>query len=204
VARVGIGLGVNGNGADAHTTCRPDNATGDLAAVGNQNLGKHRAPFQLCSASLQCWKRPRFQARQVVHSSPPNIRRAGVLFPGSQPFQSAIQLGCRLSRKAARPSLPSGLARTRVIRCAVSAIVCLVDRLASNDANQRLALGLSLRAVGQQAVEDLRNRFVELFLAREQARAADRCDRPRPPRNARQSACSDGNSARRSPPAHTD
>jgi hypothetical protein len=45
VARVGIGLGVDGNGADAHTACRPDHATGDLAAVGNQNLGKHRAPF---------------------------------------------------------------------------------------------------------------------------------------------------------------
>jgi hypothetical protein len=40
----GIGVGIHGDGLDAHATGGGGNAAGDLAAVGNQNLVEHANP----------------------------------------------------------------------------------------------------------------------------------------------------------------
>ena len=39
--RAGIGIGIDGDGAEAHAPRRPDDPTGDLATVGNQDLVEH-------------------------------------------------------------------------------------------------------------------------------------------------------------------
>ena len=41
VAGVGVGLGINGDGADAQATGGLDDAAGDFSAVGNQDLSEH-------------------------------------------------------------------------------------------------------------------------------------------------------------------
>ena len=40
---VAIEVGVHGDGWDAEFAARPDDAHGDLPAVGDQNLGEHRS-----------------------------------------------------------------------------------------------------------------------------------------------------------------
>ena len=42
VPRVAIGVGIDRNGLDAHLARRLDDAAGDLAAVGDQDLGEHQ------------------------------------------------------------------------------------------------------------------------------------------------------------------
>ncbi len=44
VQRVLVSLGKDGDGPDAHATRRLDDATGNLAAVGDQDFIEHRAP----------------------------------------------------------------------------------------------------------------------------------------------------------------
>jgi hypothetical protein len=44
---IGIRLGINRHGLDAHGPGRSDDAAGDLAAVGDQDLFEHQA---LCNA----------------------------------------------------------------------------------------------------------------------------------------------------------
>ncbi len=44
VARVGVGLGVHRHRADAHAPRRLDDAAGDLAPIGNEDLAKHGIP----------------------------------------------------------------------------------------------------------------------------------------------------------------
>ena len=41
VARIGVGVGIDGDGGDAHPARRLDDPAGDLAAVGDQNLAEH-------------------------------------------------------------------------------------------------------------------------------------------------------------------
>ena len=41
VHSVSVGVGVHGNGADAHALGGADNATGDLAAIGDEEGGEH-------------------------------------------------------------------------------------------------------------------------------------------------------------------
>ena len=41
VARIAVGLGVDRHGLDAHAARGPDHAAGDLAAVGDEDLGEH-------------------------------------------------------------------------------------------------------------------------------------------------------------------
>ncbi len=41
VARVGVGLGIDGDGADAHAPGGLDDPAGDFSAVGNEDLGEH-------------------------------------------------------------------------------------------------------------------------------------------------------------------
>ena len=40
--RIGVGIGIDGDGADAHPSRRPGDAARDLAAIGDQDLVKHR------------------------------------------------------------------------------------------------------------------------------------------------------------------
>ena len=40
--RVGIGVGIDGDRADSHSPCRTGDAARDLAAIGDENLVKHR------------------------------------------------------------------------------------------------------------------------------------------------------------------
>ena len=42
--RILVGFRIDGDGSDAHAARRPDDATGDLAAVGDQDFVEHRAP----------------------------------------------------------------------------------------------------------------------------------------------------------------
>jgi hypothetical protein len=44
VQRILVGFGIDGNGLDAHLAGGLDDAAGDFAAVGNQNLLEH-IPF---------------------------------------------------------------------------------------------------------------------------------------------------------------
>ena len=44
VQRVLVGFGIDGDGPDAHAARRLDDATGDLATVGDQDFIEHRAP----------------------------------------------------------------------------------------------------------------------------------------------------------------
>ena len=54
--RVAVGVGIDGDGRDAHAPGGLDDAAGDLAAIGNQDLLEHRATqsrepaFCLCGA----------------------------------------------------------------------------------------------------------------------------------------------------------
>ena len=43
VRRAGVGVGVDGDGADAETAAGGEDAAGDLAAVGDQNSCRHAA-----------------------------------------------------------------------------------------------------------------------------------------------------------------
>ena len=47
--RVGVGVGVDGDGAHAQAPRRADDAAGDLAAIGDQDLGEHRSSLQPAS-----------------------------------------------------------------------------------------------------------------------------------------------------------
>ena len=42
--RAGIGVGIDGDGGDAHAPRGADDAAGDLAAVGDEDFGEHE-PF---------------------------------------------------------------------------------------------------------------------------------------------------------------
>src|SRR5438876_319563 len=42
MAGVGIGFAMDGDRADAHRAAGPHDAAGDLAAIGDQDLGEHR------------------------------------------------------------------------------------------------------------------------------------------------------------------
>ncbi len=53
MAGAGIGVGVDGNRLNAHAPRRPDDAAGDLAPVGDQDLGEHQAS----SAARAAWCR---------------------------------------------------------------------------------------------------------------------------------------------------
>ena len=46
VERVLVGFGIDGDGPDAHAARRLDDATGDLAAVGDQDCLEHRRPCE--------------------------------------------------------------------------------------------------------------------------------------------------------------
>ncbi len=41
VAGVGVGLGIDSNGADTHAPGGPDDTAGDFSAIGNEDLGEH-------------------------------------------------------------------------------------------------------------------------------------------------------------------
>src|SRR5262249_3572953 len=43
VPRLAVGIGIDRDGLDAQAPCRLDDPAGDLAAVGDQDLGKHQA-----------------------------------------------------------------------------------------------------------------------------------------------------------------
>src|SRR5882672_2564605 len=45
VARLAVGIGVDGHRPDAHLAGRLDDAAGDFAAVGNKYLAEHDQPF---------------------------------------------------------------------------------------------------------------------------------------------------------------
>ena len=70
--------------------------------------------------------------------------------------------GRRFSRNAATPSLPSADPRTRAMRLAVSAITASSIGRPSDRADQRLRLGLRLRAGEEQRAEELVDPAVEL------------------------------------------
>ena len=57
--RVGVGVGVDGDGADAHPARGPGDAAGDLAAVGDQDLVEHRRPFPVGSSGRRRARRSR-------------------------------------------------------------------------------------------------------------------------------------------------
>src|SRR5690606_25326481 len=57
-----VGLGVNGDGGDAHLLARPVDAQRDLAPVGDQDLGGHRAQASSttrASPNSTGWESPR-------------------------------------------------------------------------------------------------------------------------------------------------
>jgi hypothetical protein len=39
--RLGVGIGIDGDGLDSHAPCGPDDAASDLPAIGDQNLPEH-------------------------------------------------------------------------------------------------------------------------------------------------------------------
>ena len=44
VERVAVGIGIDGDGLDAHAPRRLDDAAGDFAAIGDQNFLEHAFP----------------------------------------------------------------------------------------------------------------------------------------------------------------
>ena len=54
MARAAVGVGVDGHGLDAEPPRRLDDAAGDLAAIGDQDLGKHRHPISSSPARSPC------------------------------------------------------------------------------------------------------------------------------------------------------
>ena len=117
--RIGVGLGIHGNRADTHASCRSDDTAGDFAAIGDENFCKHSEPF-----TTKAPRTPR-STKKTWQSSLSLLGEAlcAWCLGGSLFHQPTIQFGVRFSRKAAKPSLPSGLARTREIRCTVSSMV---------------------------------------------------------------------------------
>jgi hypothetical protein len=63
-ARVAVGLGIHGHGGDAHLLRGLDDAAGDLAAVGNQDLLEHGVP------AADRWPCPRGSQRDVAVLAP--------------------------------------------------------------------------------------------------------------------------------------
>ena len=81
----GVGLGVDGHGGDAVGAAGTDNAAGDLAAVGDQDLLEHRVrQFGRCQAMADAYQQRRGTAsppRRGVLSRPPAWRRTGPRWP---------------------------------------------------------------------------------------------------------------------------
>jgi hypothetical protein len=56
VQRVAVGLGIHRHGGDAHAARGLDDAAGDLAAVGNQDLGKHVSRPLVVAITAVCFR----------------------------------------------------------------------------------------------------------------------------------------------------
>ena len=100
--RAGVGVGIDGDGAHAHPARRADDAAGDLAAIGDQDLGEH--DLSVPSASTNSRRHAHVAARAHILNTPN-------LVSGTGAFSAAESDSASTSRVCAGSMMPSSHSR---------------------------------------------------------------------------------------------